>query len=146
MPLNRFGQRRVTRVTAVSDSLCPQPTGSGCYVGSRRVRYLYRGSGIDSALLLSGAEFLLETVEACPTVSPVKTNEHILVEHADEPQIGPISESLASVLIFLEKARGYDQLAQKLIDEGAAARECDELISDFLEHGWIQGQVFTPSP
>ena len=95
---------------------------------------------------LSGAEFLLETVEACPTVSPVKTNEHILVEHADEPQIGPISESLASVLIFLEKARGHDQLAQKLIDEGAAARECDELISDFLEHGWIQGQVFTPSP
>lgn len=93
---------------------------------------------------MTGAEFLLRVDDVLPTQTRDDPEEYILVEAADEPQIGAISGSLARTLNFLETARRHDQLAQKLIEEGASADECDDLIADFLESGWIRGQVFTP--
>ena len=84
---------------------------------------------------MTGAEFLLRVDDVLPTQTRDDPEEYILVEAADEPQIGAISGSLARTLNFLETARRHDQLAHKLIEEGASADECDDLIADFRESG-----------
>ncbi|MGB0646039.1 MAG: hypothetical protein ACPGQS_02630 [Bradymonadia bacterium] len=139
------------RSTKVPADECSEPTH---YVLHPKVRLVTLEAGVFDAYLaaqgtiqrstLTGAEFLLEIDDGPLTVPTTQADEYILVESADEPQIGPISGSLASTLLFLESSRRHDQLTQKLIDEGAAEHECDELISHFQEHGWIKGQVFTP--
>ena len=92
----------------------------------------------------SGAEFLLDTPAPIVTPTAKEDCEFVLVEGGDPPKLGGVSNALGSLLTFLQTPRNYDELAQRLVLEGAEIDECRDLILGFLTNRWINGQVFTP--